>query len=452
MKRFALFFLMISPFFALSQKRLNLVHHNAFAFYDYQEKVFCVLDDSTFLWKYDSKKQSWRKDTLHLNIDTNFTQFLAEYVPLSEKGSDVYFVHAGCGVVYQLKNNSVVRHDRSFQHKNQFSGAYFMDNGEPHIYGGYGLFTTKNIITRYDTTEREWFFVNTVGNRPPNGMSNIIQKSNGEYFLFDGVKDVNGVCQALKSVCKFNKRTKRWMYIGRLNPEIANNYIQNPINGRCLSDRHISIFSDKLVSFNLKTLQFTKFPLKSMGTFAQIIEVGNQVLLYRISSKMRYIEMTDLNFWKKFKKEEGSMLILEEGNPNAYWRYVLVTIVLSLIAYFYFIKGLGKKAKYHESGMNSQLMEEFHSTEKKLLHMLKEHELEGLEISFINDLVNHDQPSMDTLKKRRELLIKDLRYKLAAKFNLTQEEVFIERRMETDKRMKLLFLNEQIVKSLKKLG
>ena len=102
--------------------------------------------------------------------------------------------------------------------------------------------------------------------------------------------------------------------------------------------------------------------------------------------------------------------------------------------------------------MNSQLMEEFHSTEKKLLHMLKEHELEGLEISFINDLVNHDQPSMDTLKKRRELLIKDLRYKLAAKFNLTQEEVFIERRMETDKRMKLLFLNEQIVKSLKKLG
>ena len=59
---------------------------------------------------------------------------------------------------------------------------------------------------------------------------------------------------------------------------------------------------------------------------------------------------------------------------------------------------------------------------------------------------------MDTLKKRRELLIKDLRYKLAAKFNLTQEEVFIERRMETDKRMKLLFLNEQIVKALKKLG
>lgn len=189
-----------------------------------------------------------------------------------------------------------------------------------------------------------------------------------------------------------------------------------------------------------------------MGTFAQIIEVGNQVLLYRISSKMRYIEMTDLNFWKKFKKEEGSMLILEEGNPNAYWRYVLVTIVLSLIAYFYFIKRPGKKAKYHESGLNSQLMEEFHSTEKKLLHMLKEHELEGLEISFINDLVNHDQPSMDTLKKRRELLIKDLRYKLAAKFNLTQEEVFIERRMETDKRMKLLFLNEQIVKALKKLG
>lgn len=452
MIRFLFLLMFISPSFAFSQKRIELVHHNAFAFYDYQEKVFCVLDDSSFMWKYDAKKEQWWKDELHLLIDTNFTQFLNEFIPLSEKGAPVYFVHAGCGVVYQLKNKYIVRHDRSFPHKNQFNGAYFIDNGEPHIYGGYGLFTCKNIITRYDTIEREWFFVNTVGIRPPAGMSNILQKSKGAYFLFDGVKDVNGIYQPLKSVWKFNKLSKRWLFLGSLNPEIANNYLQNPLNGRCLSENHISIFADKLVRYNFKTLQFEKYPLKSMGTYSQIIEVGNQVLLFRHSSKMRFIEMTDLGFWKKFKKEFGSILLQPEKGKFYYWRYALVVIVLGLVIYFYFLKDIGKKAKHRAGGGNDFLMEEFHSTEIKLLRMLKEHELEGLEISFINDLVNHDQPSMDTLKKRRELLIKDLRYKLAAKFNLTQEEVFIERRMETDKRMKLLFLNEQIAKALKKLG
>ena len=88
--------------------------------------------------------------------------------------------------------------------------------------------------------------------------------------------------------------------------------------------------------------------------------------------------------------------------------------------------------------------EEFNQTEVEFLKLLIFHQENGLEISYINDLVNHDQPSIDTLKKRREILLKELRYKLAAKFNIQQEDVFIERRMENDKRMKLLFLNELV--------
>jgi hypothetical protein len=89
------------------------------------------------------------------------------------------------------------------------------------------------------------------------------------------------------------------------------------------------------------------------------------------------------------------------------------------------------------------------STEKDLIKLLiKSHET-GLEISYINDLVNHDQPSIDTLKKRRETLLKELRYKLALKFNIPQDEVFIEQRMTADKRMKLLFINEIILSEFK---
>jgi DNA-binding transcriptional MerR regulator len=81
----------------------------------------------------------------------------------------------------------------------------------------------------------------------------------------------------------------------------------------------------------------------------------------------------------------------------------------------------------------------------QLIQLLLAYQETGLEISHINDLVNQDQPSVDTLKKRRETLLKELRYKLAAKFNIPQEEIFIEQRMVSDKRMKLLFLNKLVV-------
>lgn len=61
MKRFTYLLLLLSPLLVFAQNRLDLVHENAFAFYDYQEKAFCALDDSTFIWKYIAKKMQWIK-------------------------------------------------------------------------------------------------------------------------------------------------------------------------------------------------------------------------------------------------------------------------------------------------------------------------------------------------------------------------------------------------------
>jgi hypothetical protein len=161
MKQLFVLVLLLSPCLFQAQKRLDLVHDNAFAFYDYQEKAFFALDDSTFIWKYNARKEKWEKSPIELHLEMPFEKFLADFIPMSDEGTPVYFVFAGCGVVYSKNGNTIRRHDHSFYHMNQFEGAYFMDEGEPRIYGGYGLFTSKNIITRYDTLEREWFVINT---------------------------------------------------------------------------------------------------------------------------------------------------------------------------------------------------------------------------------------------------------------------------------------------------
>ena len=111
MNRLAIFLLLLFPIFIHAQKRLELVHDNAFAFYDYNEKAFCVLDDSTFLWKYNQQAVKWEKTSIQLSIEMPFEQFLVDFIPMSEEGTPVYFVHRGCGVVYSIKNKVIKRHD-----------------------------------------------------------------------------------------------------------------------------------------------------------------------------------------------------------------------------------------------------------------------------------------------------------------------------------------------------
>src|SRR5690606_8640707 len=50
------------------------------------------------------------------------------------------------------------RIDNSFQHRNQFHHGPWIDqrSGNLYAFGGYGLFTAKSIITKFETESGEW--------------------------------------------------------------------------------------------------------------------------------------------------------------------------------------------------------------------------------------------------------------------------------------------------------
>ena len=74
---------------------------------------------------------------------------LNEYLALNI-GKKTFLVHSGCGPVLEFRNDSIVRVDNSYLHNSQFGTTPFVYNNQIHYFGGYGLFTYKNIITRYD--------------------------------------------------------------------------------------------------------------------------------------------------------------------------------------------------------------------------------------------------------------------------------------------------------------
>jgi hypothetical protein len=449
MTRLTLLLLLLSPIFIHAQKRLNLNHYNAFAFYDYNEKAFCVLDDSTFLWKYNQQAVKWEKTPIQLSIEMPFEQFLSDFIPMSEKGTPVYFVYAGCGIVYSMENNMIKRHDHSFYHMNQFGGSFFMDEGEPRIYGGYGLFTSKNIITRYDTIEREWFVLNTINNPPPPGVKNIIKKHGKIYYVLDGLRGLYSQYQSFNNLWRFNVQTKKWTNLGRVNPTILGKQIELNYENSQIQDNLFSCFPNKIVVYDFEKLRYRKYKTNTYDLYRKIINVGELFLIFKSKSQpSRYVEITNSDFLKNLDLEEGDILLKESSFMDKFkW----------LIGFFLFLLGIlivtlvtkySKRKKQLVSNIeqaNDALFDEFNSTEKELIQLLIQFHETGLEISHINDLVNHDQPSIDTLKKRRETLLKELRYKLAAKFNIPHEEIFVEERMKADKRMKLLFLNKTVL-------
>ena len=60
-----------------------------------------------------------------------------------------YLVDAGCGPVLQFEGTSFKRLDNSFRHQNQYYAVPFVYEKEMYLWGGYGLFTQKNILTHF---------------------------------------------------------------------------------------------------------------------------------------------------------------------------------------------------------------------------------------------------------------------------------------------------------------
>jgi hypothetical protein len=74
-----------------------------------------------------------------------------------------------------------------------------------------------------------------------------------------------------------------------------------------------------------------------------------------------------------------------------------------------------------------------------------------IEMNEINDFIDHDKPSIDTLKKRRETLLKSLKKTLDFYFKneLVEEKAISEYPHPQDSRMKILMLHEKVALALK---
>ena len=102
----------------------------------------------------------------------------------------------GGGVVYHWRpgETKATREDRSFVMRNQYRGAMEVDRdstGALYLFGGEGLWSSKDLMIRYDTDARDWFLMGGVNSNPvgPRSYSTImLAPDRNRMYLIGGIR------------------------------------------------------------------------------------------------------------------------------------------------------------------------------------------------------------------------------------------------------------------------
>ena len=407
--------------------------------FDYKTNQIVAIEDSLYRIEINLATKKSVKKPLHLDSQVTFQDFKSNFIPLSSEGSPIYYVDRGCGWVLELREDSIVRVDRSFHHQNQFGGAFFMHQGKPYIFGGYGLFTYKKFITKYEVELKQWYLESEGGNLK-NGALNIFNCNASRLSILlarkTGVKFSN-------ELWTYTFKSKRWKYLGQV--EGFDSLINKP---KVEMNNNMIICLDYLYEFDLEKLRLNQYYLNPTNSVIRIVKFPMSYgLLKHVLSREReesILSVIDKDvFTKKYRVSSTEIKLLkkDESAVTKYWVFLFVVLVVCVMLWLAFRLKRKRNGKVKISPSVAELLQLWLSKPDYLLEL---HEL--------NDLVNYDNPSMDTLKKRRENLIRLFVVEISSMYQLPEHQIYEPLPHPLDKRMKQLKLSSKLIERIKKVN
>ena len=375
--------------------------------FDYKTNQIVAIEDSLYRIEINLATKKSVKKPLHLDSQVTFQDFKSNFIPLSSEGSPIYYVDRGCGWVLELREDSIVRVDRSFHHQNQFGGAFFMHHGKPYIFGGYGLFTYKKFITKYEVELKQWYLESEGGNLK-NGVLNIFNCNASRLSILLARKTGANFSNELWT---YTFKSKRWKYLGQV--EGFDSLINKP---KVEMNNNMIICLDYLYEFDLEKLRLNQYYLNPTNSVIRIVKFPMSYgLLKHVLSREReesILSVIDKDvFTKKYRVSSTEIKLLkkDESAVTKYWVFLFVVLVVCVMLWLAFRLKRKRNGKVKISPSVAELLQLWLSKPDYLLEL---HEL--------NDLVNYDNPSMDTLKKRRENLIRLFVVEISSMYQLPE--------------------------------
>ena len=226
-------------FLEINQPKLNLDKK----FWFDGDYIKFLIDDNIYQYHIESKKISKKKLTYN-NVD--FNEIYVEVLNMVP-----YFFHKSGGYVFELRNDSILRIDNSYNHRLHNASLNFSYNNTHYRFGGYGFFNRNQNLVFYNNKTNEWNLKFNFQDDLKRGISDVRFHSiiDNNLFIYGGSVSYNGGPKIKydPSIYRINLIDNNLKKTGELNPDFPGirNYVSNDHYVFLLSSLGEVIFFDK---------------------------------------------------------------------------------------------------------------------------------------------------------------------------------------------------------------
>ena len=346
-------------------------------------------------------------------------------------GTDNILVHRGGGLVYQYKNDSLVRLDKSYMWRSRFKAAPLLKNDTIVLIGGLGEYNEAKNIVYYDDYLREWFEYKI---KLEQFEDTII------YAQYDSISDkLIGISTDWVSYKYFEYEFQKGLFkdVSLEEPAVNHHFpIVNHLKPLMFSD------NDKVITWNLeeKTYSLYKFDneLKSKKLYLDYNPVSKTFLVYDDFLNEIIIVNENLLFSQPIKTV--SFQLTQDANKN---KLLIIPLILILIGLAFLILIIRRRsvAKVVLS-KKEEILAELSEAEAIIFTKIVESHPKPIELTELQQDFELQLTYESRLKKLRKCL-NSIENLAREKASITKSKaVFIHTQSREDKRIKLIRLNQ----------
>jgi len=372
----------------------------------------------------------------------NFTPF---------KINDVfYFVQNVGGLVLKLNKNDLIRIDKSFTHKMQISSSIFIYKNEIYRYGGYGFFSVRELIVKFDFETSEWESVKVNRELIPRARySNAFSIDENNLTIIGGetIDRYNREKRLrLTDMWQFSFEELKWSFILDSEDILAIDSDAYIFDNKILFREGNYLKSLNLDSYELSTNNLTNTLLKVSDRFKVHYFDGNFHFVVNRNNGERVLisrSKKELLGTSKFLKSLKNKKLLSVNN------LIIIGLLLFVIITIFFLMRYLNTVILKINKIKFRNKTVFISEEEYIV--LKEffRNQNSLENNILQNLVNKDQYERSHNVRRKNNLINTLNSKLQILFNNNNSFNYIEiKKSDFDKRYKRYFLNLNNLKTI----
>jgi len=381
---------------------------------------------------------------------------LYHYLSYSIQGK-TYLVHDGSGPVLEYRNDSIVNCNKTSLFQNQIGSAKFVYENELYLFGGYGLFTYKNILTKYDAPNKDWIQIQTFGEAAPSPRARFYSyRVNENVYIFGGDEEDPCNFPNYKScdntVWRLHLPSMHWYKIGKFDSRIID---QNSFLSFSANDKlYLISISDFGTAYEVDIIQnkVRKFTTKTLIKPTQIYYDSAKKKLVCITAlsngKYKFFQTDLITFLGKPNYESTFIMPSYKALSTATSSFSLLILCIAIGIIIYTLKnkknsllnfnGIVYKKDSDNCYYKNKPINNLEEPELRILLYLIKNNIRYIALIELNRLFENTNyiENFTSMVKRRELTMASLVYKLTNLTNLPEEQVLLYRKNPEDKRIK----------------